>query len=204
MLPNFPPLRPDHDYSKHLNLTRTVLMLCLTTCQNNVYELISVNRVKLIVSLTIQIRQNITDISYPTARTPCTYPSARTPCTYPTARTPCTYARSFYTSDRFADVPIPPSEDWEAATGEVTAWVCVWVCVCEYCTELYCTALHWSVLYCTALHCMVPCRNVLRRTELHSSMLRCTVLYYTIYPFLESVWHAAIYILDKYKPYSTQ
>ena len=27
--------------------------------------------------------------------------------------------RSFYTSDRFADVPIPPSEDWEAATGEV-------------------------------------------------------------------------------------
>ena len=27
--------------------------------------------------------------------------------------------RSFYTSDRFADIPFPPSEDWEAATGEV-------------------------------------------------------------------------------------
>lgn len=26
---------------------------------------------------------------------------------------------SFYTSDRFADIPLPPSEDWEAATGEV-------------------------------------------------------------------------------------
>mmetsp|Transcript_32418 Transcript_32418/g.30923 ORF Transcript_32418/g.30923 Transcript_32418/m.30923 type:complete len:527 (+) Transcript_32418:216-1796(+) len=26
---------------------------------------------------------------------------------------------SFYTSDRFADIAIPPSEDWEAATGEV-------------------------------------------------------------------------------------
>jgi hypothetical protein len=25
---------------------------------------------------------------------------------------------SFYTSDRFADIAIPPSEDWEAATGE--------------------------------------------------------------------------------------
>lgn len=27
--------------------------------------------------------------------------------------------RSFYSSERFADVPIPPTEDWEAATGEV-------------------------------------------------------------------------------------
>lgn len=26
---------------------------------------------------------------------------------------------SFYTSERFADIPFPPSEDWEAATGEV-------------------------------------------------------------------------------------
>eukprot|EP01038_Epipyxis_sp_PR26KG_P014521 gene14521-19494_t len=26
---------------------------------------------------------------------------------------------SFYSSDRFADIPIPPSEDWEAATGAV-------------------------------------------------------------------------------------
>ena len=26
---------------------------------------------------------------------------------------------SFYTSSRFADIPIPPSEDWEAATGEI-------------------------------------------------------------------------------------
>lgn len=26
---------------------------------------------------------------------------------------------SFYSSDRFADIPFPPSEDWEAATGEV-------------------------------------------------------------------------------------
>ena len=26
---------------------------------------------------------------------------------------------SFYTSSRFADIPFPPSEDWEAATGEV-------------------------------------------------------------------------------------
>lgn len=26
---------------------------------------------------------------------------------------------SFYTSQRFADIPIPPSEDWEAATGEM-------------------------------------------------------------------------------------
>ena len=26
---------------------------------------------------------------------------------------------SFYTSDRFADIPMPPSEDWEAATGEM-------------------------------------------------------------------------------------
>lgn len=25
--------------------------------------------------------------------------------------------RSFYSSDRFADIPIPPTEDWEAATG---------------------------------------------------------------------------------------
>ena len=32
-------------------------------------------------------------------------PSLRCHCTYP--------------SDRFADIPIPPSEDWEAATGEV-------------------------------------------------------------------------------------
>jgi hypothetical protein len=27
--------------------------------------------------------------------------------------------RSFYSSDRFADIPFPPSEDWEAATGKV-------------------------------------------------------------------------------------
>lgn len=27
--------------------------------------------------------------------------------------------RSFYSSERFADIPIPPTEDWEAATGEV-------------------------------------------------------------------------------------
>ena len=27
--------------------------------------------------------------------------------------------RSFYSSSRFADIPIPPSEDWEAATGQV-------------------------------------------------------------------------------------
>jgi hypothetical protein len=27
--------------------------------------------------------------------------------------------RSFYSSKRFADVPIPPTEDWEAATGMV-------------------------------------------------------------------------------------
>ncbi len=27
--------------------------------------------------------------------------------------------RSFYTSSRFADIPIPPSEDWEAAVGQV-------------------------------------------------------------------------------------
>jgi len=26
---------------------------------------------------------------------------------------------SFYTSSRFADIPMPPSEDWEAATGEI-------------------------------------------------------------------------------------
>lgn len=26
---------------------------------------------------------------------------------------------SFYTSNRFADIPIPPSEDWEAATGDM-------------------------------------------------------------------------------------
>ena len=26
---------------------------------------------------------------------------------------------SFYTSQRFADIPLPPSEDWEAATGEL-------------------------------------------------------------------------------------
>jgi hypothetical protein len=30
----------------------------------------------------------------------------------------CVY-RSFYSSKRFADVPIPPTEDWEAATGMV-------------------------------------------------------------------------------------
>jgi hypothetical protein len=26
---------------------------------------------------------------------------------------------SYYSSERFADIPIPPTEDWEAATGEV-------------------------------------------------------------------------------------
>jgi hypothetical protein len=29
--------------------------------------------------------------------------------------------RSFYSSSRFADIPIPPTEDWEAATGDVFA-----------------------------------------------------------------------------------
>ena len=29
------------------------------------------------------------------------------------------FCRSFYLSKRFADIPIPPTEDWEAATGKV-------------------------------------------------------------------------------------
>lgn len=28
--------------------------------------------------------------------------------------------RSFYSSSRFADIPIPPTEDWESATGMVS------------------------------------------------------------------------------------
>lgn len=39
----------------------------------------------------------------------------------------CTVCRhsSFYSSKRFADVPIPPTEDWEAATGMVRKGRCL-------------------------------------------------------------------------------
>ena len=38
---------------------------------------------------------------------------------------------SFYTSDRFADIPLPPSEDWEAATGEVYPPTFIYKLDCE-------------------------------------------------------------------------
>ena len=62
-----------------------------------------------------------------TTTTTSTTTTDTTTNTTSTNATTTTY-RSFYSSSRFADIPIPPSEDWEAATGMVVLGVLYLLC----------------------------------------------------------------------------
>ena len=85
--------------------------------------------------------------------------------------------RSFYTSDRFADIPIPPSEDWEAATGEVSSssMLCntlihclLWAVCCGLCAVCYvlcavCYVLSAMCCVLSAMCCVLPASTAARQ-----------------------------------------